>query len=477
MILAVDLGTTHWKAAVFDPDTGLRHLARIPTPTVEENGWPCYDPRRLLERLRELTDGIPSQVRGGIRAVALSGMAEAGLLVDAKSAEPLTMVWPWFDRRALPVYERLRAQALFADRGGVTGLPNAFKYGIYKLLAMREAGCALEGARWLGLVEYAAFLLTGRMAAEPTLAARTYALDINRRAWDLAFLDALGLPQTLFPALTETGAPMGSLKEGALNLAPGLPVCLCGHDHVCAAHAAATLETGDVFLSMGTAQVILVTRDRFLPQDAASGLSFGPSPVGKPYTCLGSIQSAGGSVNYFKELLYPGQPFETMMEDAARAPAPTGLMYLPYLAGSGAPHLNAGARGGLMGLSPQTRRGEIAAAVYEGIALETRLVLERMGGEAAGFCAMGGLTRHPRLMQILADVTGLAARTPDMDEGTLYGAARLAAQKALGETLLPLADGRVFRPDEERHRAYTNLYQERYLPFSAFVAGTCDAKG
>lgn len=473
MILALDLGTTNWKCAAIGLDGRLLRLAHCPTPVILEEGHPCYDPRTMLEQLTALISRARADSTEAVACLALTGMAEAGLLLDRSTGEPLTRVWPWFDQRPLPLFTACREKPPFVGRETVTGLPNGSKYGIYKLLTMRRAA-ACQGAslRWLGLVAYAGYLLTGCMGEEPTLAARTYAMDIHRRIWDTAFLSALSLPEELFPPLIPSGAALGCTKEGLDGIPAGVPVCLCGHDHVCAAHAAGALEAGDVFLSTGTAQVILTTAARCTAEETATGLSYGPSPAGAPYTCLGSIQSAGGSVNAWKKLLYPQEEFDTLMAEAAQAPSPTGLIYLPFLAGSGAPHLNPAARGCLWGMSADTPRGQVMAGVYEGIAMETRFVLERMGVRPARLCVMGGLTHHHRLMQVLADVTGCAAHVPEMEEGTLYGAARLAAQRTLEQPDFPALDGgTVYTPSEALHPRYTALYRERYLPLARLTVG------
>ncbi len=473
VILALDLGTTNWKCAAIGLDGRMLRLAHCPTPVILEDGHPCYDPLTMPEQLAALIAQAREGVSEDVACIALTGMAEAGLLLDRTSGHPLTRIWPWFDQRPLPLFTACREEPPFAGRETVTGLPNGSKYGIYKLLTMRrDPACQGVPLRWLGLVAYAGYLLTGCMGEEPTLAARTYAMNIHSRAWDMDFLSALALPEELFPPLIASGAALGCTREGLAGLPAGIPVCLCGHDHVCAAHAVGALEAGDVFLSTGTAQVILTTATRCTAAETATGLSYGPSPAGEPYTCLGSIQSAGGSVNAWKQLLYPQEGFDLLMAEAAQAPAPTGLIYLPFLAGSGAPHLNPAARGCLWGMSIDTPRAQVMAGVYEGIAMETRFVLERMGVQPVRLCVMGGLTRHHRLMQVLADVTGCAAHVPAVEEGTLYGAARLAAQCTLGRPDFPVLDGAaVYTPESSMHERYTTLYRERYVPLARLTAG------
>ena len=457
MILSIDLGTTNWKAAVFSPAGELLALARIDTPVTAEDGHPCYDPLAVPEYLGRLLGQLSEEMRGQVRQIALTGMAEAGLLLDRETLAPLSTVWPWFDRRGLALFDRVGKQPPFAGREAVTGLPNGFKYGIYKLLTLLETGSHdVRRCLWMGFVAYVACLLTGERAEDVTIAARTYALNVHTRDWDDDFLQTLSLTRENFPRLVAPGEAVGVLKQSMFGLKAGTPVVIGGHDHVCAAHACGLLESGGVFLSTGTAQVMLGACSEC---ESVSGLSYGPSPAGAPYTCLGSIQSAGGSVNYWRKRLFPGEEdYAALIREAEAAPNPTGLIYFPYLGGSGAPHLNPHARGALLGISESTTRGEIIAAVYEGVALESRYLLDHMDAGGKALICMGGLTRHRRYIQTLADVTGLPVSVPALDEGTLYGAARLAAK------LPPLAPQWTCQPDPERHAAWTDMYEKKYLP-------------
>ena len=463
MILAIDLGTTSWKAALFHRDGQLCHLSRIPTPVIQEEGEPCYDSGAVLAHLTLLLEQLPEDGRAHVSLVALTGMAEAGLLVDRDSLRPLSNIWPWFDRRAVPTFRRLREDVRFRDRHGVTGLPDSYKYGIYKLLTLLERGTYdRDRILWMGLCAYACSLLCQSRTEDVSMAARTACVDIRSGRWDSGFLASLGLSEACFPELIAQGAIAGYLTRPICGLRAGTPVCLSGHDHVCAAYAAGALQAHGIFLSTGTAQVVLTASRDIRP---GTGLSFGPCPTEAPYTCLGSIQSAGGSINYWKRLLFPGEDFAALLREAEEAPSPSGLLYYPYLAGSGAPHLNPAASGTLMGLRDSTSRGAIIAGVYEGLAMETRYLTETMGvaPDARLYC-MGGLTRHPRYLRTLSDVLGMTVAVPSLDEGTLYGAARLASARA-GLTELPaLQADTVLTPNAAAHKTWTDFYRRRYLP-------------
>ncbi len=458
-VLALDLGTTSWKAGIVDGSDAMPHVARIPTPSLEDAG-------AMLPSLKALLLQLPEDARMAVTRVALTGMAEAGLLLDAKTLLPRSPLLMWHDRRTEAIFAAHRDDPQFADRRAITGLPNSYKYGVYKMLYLLEAaGLSPCETRWLGAVEYAVFLLTGACAAEPTLAARTYAYDILQDCWDEAFLDYAGLAITMLPPLVPSGAPVGeitALMAREIGLPQRIPVHLCGHDHLCAAYGVGAALPGRLFGSLGTAQVLLATRaeKRLDEADTVSGLSFGPTVTGEGLHVLGSIQSAGGSVSLLNRLLYGGDGYGGMLDDAAQMPyGPSGLLYFPYLSGSGAPHLDAAMRGGFLGLSAGTSRGQLALAVYEGIAMESRLILETPAmGHAEALTVSGGLTAHPRFLQAMADVLRLPVTVAGTEEAALLGAARLVSP-------LPEPDSAaIHHPCTETSEKYDTLYRGGYLP-------------
>ena len=463
LILALDFGTTHWKAALFTCSGQMTAIERIRSPEVVISGYPCYRAEDLPEHLADLIDGLGRDRLKNVKAIAITGMAESGGLVRKADQCPITEIRPWFDHRSVPVFDKWRHESVFRNRQYVTGLPDSYKYSVYKLLAFQEEGLSLDGCWLLGVAEQACMVLTGTPATDETLAARSGAFNIFRRIWDIQFINALDLPMDVFPLVLSPGMAANKTSGNAFGLPAGIPVCICGHDHVCAAYGADALAEGQVLLSMGTAQVMITGQKSVSPEAISTGLSYGPLPNGQGYTCLGSIQSAGGSLNYWKKLLFPGEDYAALMAAAEQADLPTDLTWLPYLNGSGAPHIQPEARAALSGLSENTGRSDVIAAVYEGIAMESRFVLERMGRPRPLTC-LGGLTRHDRLISILASVANSDVILPIHDEGTLYGAARMAVHHALAWNDFPaLNPGRIVYPDPVLVMKYEQKYRQDYL--------------
>ena len=167
MILSIDLGTTHWKAALIDENGAFAAKNAINTPETVRDGHPVYDSGSLKRHLSGLVSCLGADKLRRVRLLALSGMAEAGLLADRLTLKPLTDIWPWFDTRTIPLFEALRRKAPFSDRARVTGLPDSHKYGIYKLLTLLSLSKAdAKRTVWMSLVSYAASLLTGTCAED-----------------------------------------------------------------------------------------------------------------------------------------------------------------------------------------------------------------------------------------------------------------------------------------------------------------------
>ena len=88
MILALDLGSTSWKAALYTPEGRCEGLSRMPTPTKPEGAYACFPRDGLRESLRQLLSGLRGLSE--VTAVSLTGMAESGGFVSRKSGEMLT---------------------------------------------------------------------------------------------------------------------------------------------------------------------------------------------------------------------------------------------------------------------------------------------------------------------------------------------------------------------------------------------------
>jgi len=107
-----------------------------------------------------------------------------------------------------------------------------------------------------------------------------------------------------------------------------------------------------------------------------------------------------------------------------------GVYFVPAFVGLGAPHWDSNARGMLTGLTAATSNAQIARAALEGIAYQTRELVEAMeadsGEELKELRVDGGAAASDFLMQFQADILGKRIVRPADAETTALGAAYLA---------------------------------------------------
>ena len=120
----------------------------------------------------------------------------------------------------------------------------------------------------------------------------------------------------------------------------------------------------------------------------------------------------------------------TSRRSRARSPSSDGVVFVPALAGLGAPHWDQDARGTITGLTRGTTAAHLARATLEGIAFEVRDLLDAMAQDAKRplrrLRVDGGAAANDLLMQFQADVADVVVERPADLESTGRGAAMLA---------------------------------------------------
>jgi len=148
------------------------------------------------------------------------------------------------------------------------------------------------------------------------------------------------------------------------------------------------------------------------------------------YALEGSAFIAGAAVQWLRDGLgiiataEEIEPLARSVDDAG------GVVFVPALAGLGAPHWRPEARGMISGITGGTTRAHIARAVLDGIALQIADILGAMesdsGIQLRELKVDGGAARNDLLMQFQADVLRTRCVRPTVLETTALGSAFLA---------------------------------------------------
>lgn len=464
----IDIGTTYCKIAVCDENRRIKALKSFTTPLKTDNKGACvYNAEELWSAVKKIIAELSVLYRP--LSIGVASMAEAGILIDCMKGTPVSDIIPWHDKRSVSYFNSVHTPEL--DREGFfrTGLHNAYKYSVYKLLKLKnDFDGNFENTTWLSAAAYIVYCLTGCFGEDYTLALRTYCFSLSNRSYDTDFIKRMGLPETIFAPAFEAGKPTGFLKDELINpfgLKAAIPVSVCGHDHLCASVASGALSEKDILLSLGTTAIVLGNFDERLlvEDDFKSGYSFGLHPISGRMTWMGTIQSAGSAIDWSRTVIsFDDKDFQDMFRwlEEKREDV-TGILFFPYLSGSGAPMLDISVRGSWIGLSRDTDRGTLIKSVLEGISYEVRMILEKakVDWDEISIRAAGGNSQNPYFMQILADVTGRPVIASDCGQEAATGAALIASG-----IFLPVQGiiEKIYLPDRNRNRLYTEIYENGY---------------
>ncbi|WP_127592456.1 FGGY-family carbohydrate kinase [Paenibacillus lautus] len=487
LMIGIDIGTTNSKVGIFDASGRMLSQASRQTQLyVHGDASTYFDPLRIWADVAGMIKETAAKVDAArIVSIGITSMAESGLLLDRSTGKPITEIVPWSDTSSAPQAKLLEAEDDPFARFLASGLQPSYKLSLAKILWLKQRDpTVLRNAVWLSVAGYIAYRLTGVMAFDYTLAARTYAFDIRTRTWDKEWLGHLKLPLDLFPEAFPSGHVIGHVSGAAahLDLPRSAVVCIGGHDHLCASLAVEALNPGDVYNSMGTAETLVgVMEERELhSRDYDSKLAFGLHPVEGRMFWMGSNSASGGSVEWIRSVMgLPHLTYDALEQEVLDCgQGPTGILYYPFLAGSGPPKPDAEAKAAFIGLTQGHSRGHLFKAVLEG----TSYQMERVRETAAGLLeapmerirVTGGGTRLAPWLRIKAALSGRSLEVPEIREASLMGAALLSGagsgvysspqEAATHANIARRTKSIPFR--EKEHSAYRDIYESQYIPIS-----------
>ncbi len=433
LFIGLDVGTTGTKAVVMD-ENGKMHgsgyqeyeLTFSGTRVTQnaEDWWSA-----AVSAIRAATSSLvdPSLVRG----IGISTQGATMLAMDA-FGRPLGPAITWMDHRAEKQAESL---------GRVLGADTIYRTSGWRLSAtcdaakiawLREEEPAIfaEAHCFVSTLEFMNFRMTGRAVIDPSNAAIRQLFNIRTGDWDDHILAAVGVSRRQLPAIQPTGDPVGRLTPAAasiLGLSPEVMVFNGAHDQYCAAIGSGAVHVGDLLLATGTTWVVLGVTDR--PLYTKSHIAPGIHPVKDRFGAMASLVSAGSALKWYKQLI--GEDFRQLDEGAAgRMQSAKDLLFYPYLAGAGFPHNHSQTRGSILGLDMSHDKYDIARALMEGVAFETRLVLDEFAAQGMSVSRLimtGGASRSRIWSEIVGYVTGCEVYRMQVPETCCVGAAMIAA--------------------------------------------------
>jgi glycerol kinase len=442
-ILVIDQGTTSTRAIVFDEAvaavaSGQQEFTQFyPRP-----GWVEHDPEEIWDSVvatcRQALAGA-GLAAADIAALGITNQRETVVVWDRRTGRAIHNAIVWQDRRTAGLCEALERaghDGLVADRTGLLLDPYFSATKIAWLLDNVDGARTAAEAGSLAFGTVDSFLLwrltEGAVhATDATNASRTLLFDIHKGAWDDDLLRLFGVPAAMLPEVRDSA---GSFGTTAMLGAPVEVRGIAG-DQQAALIGQACFRPGMVKSTYGTGCFALLntgTKAVGSSHRMVTTIAYQFDGV-RTYALEGSIFVAGAAVQWLRDGL---GLIESAAETGALAAAadPAQAVYLvPAFVGLGAPHWDSEARALLTGMTRGTGRREMARAVLECVAYQTRDLLEAMradmGSAWAGDTVVrvdGGMSASDWTMQFLADILAAPVDRPNYLETTAAGAAYLA---------------------------------------------------
>jgi xylulokinase len=392
-MLAIDLGTSAVKAVVWNRSAGV--IARGTAPVATSHPQPGYDEQDADDWWHAAQSVLTALPLDGITGVGLSSQRETFVCLDAHM-RPLRPALLWSDDRAPSPAKR------------------------WEWLQEHEPDVA-AATRWLAAPkDYVLHQMVGRLVTDTTLAART------------------DLDTSLLPDVVDPRIVVGEFR--------GLPVVAGAGDRACEVYAVGA-TSARAMVSWGT------TANCSLPLDdeAPAGWRSSRTVDNRPLAEAG--MSAAGSALGWLSTVTATAPIQLARLAADAPPGANGVIALPWLGGARAPWWRPDAKATLVGVTSSTTPGDLARAVYEGVAHDVRRALAQLSTAPETLLLAGGGATDLCWQQVLSGITALPLEVYGSDAAAI-GAAGLVGHM-LDNPLM--TNSAVVRPAQEHVAAYQDL--------------------
>ncbi len=442
-ILAIDQGTTSTRAFLIDATMRVVAVAQqefqqfFPKP-----GWVEHDAEEIWASVLQTIGAVlkksgvdPKKIAG----IGVTNQRETTVVWDRATHTPIHRAIVWQCRRTAAACEQLRNAGFAAAIHAKTGLVLDAYFSATKIAWILDhvPNARLQAENGIlaaGTIDsFLAWRLTNGRAhvTDVSNASRTMLMDLVRCAWDETLCEQFRVPMKILPRIVDSSAVVGATKN-VPGLPDGIPIAGLIGDQQAALCGQACFSIGQAKCTYGTGSFIMMhtgERPIFSTRGLLTTVAWRRENR-TVYALEGASFIAGAAVQWLRDglgIITSSSEIEAL---AARAASTDGVMFVPALAGLGAPHWRPEARGIITGLTRGSTAAHLARATLEGIALQQCDLLQTMHEESGvtmrELRVDGGACANNLLMQMQADFLDAPIIRPQQIETTVLGAAFMA---------------------------------------------------
>jgi glycerol kinase len=471
IVIAIDAGTTGVRSfAIDERGVPLGFTYREFTQHFPRPGWVEHDADEIWDAVVATLAELLATLDQPVAAIGITDQRETVVVWDKRTGRPRHRAIVWQDRRTAARCEQLEADGALDLVRPTTGLVlDPYFSGTKLEWLLTEGGVEADDDLRFGTVDsWLVWKLTGGVhATDGSNASRTMLYDIRTNEWSAEMCDLLHIPTSILPEVRPSSGRFG-VTTADIPTGAGIPVSGIAGDQQAALFGQACFSPGQAKNTYGTGSFVLMNVGTECPEPVEGLLTTiawtldGPDGPETTYAYEGAIFATGAAIQWLRDglgIIENASDTSPLAESVADS---GGVVFVPALAGLGAPHWDPRARGTILGLTRGTGRAEIVRATVEAIAYQSRDVVDAMAHAAGrGVTELrvdGGASVMDLLLQLQADQLGVPVVRASVPETTALGAAYLAGiaegvWDGTADVAANWSADRLFSPAADRTRA------------------------
>lgn len=255
--LAVDIGASSGRHILGYMENGvlqLEEVYRFSNGMEDMDGYKCWNADRLF-----------AEIKAGMKKCQEIGKIPVSMGIDTwgvdfsfigKDGNRLGNAVGYRDSRTQGMDEEVYKIISEDDLYARTGIQKQLYNTIYQLMAVKTKQPELlaEAETLLMTPDYYHYMLTGKKAAEYTIASTGQLVNPKTKDWDYELIEQLGFPKHIFPEMKKPGTVLGGLSaevqaEVGFNCQIVMPA---SHDTASAVMAVPSMGIDSIYISSGT---------------------------------------------------------------------------------------------------------------------------------------------------------------------------------------------------------------------------------
>lgn len=437
-ILAIDQGTTSTRAILISRSGQKLYQAQRALPCLYPRpGWVEQDPDQLwvsvVDVINELLI-ISGASLSEIAAIGLTNQRETTIVWDKATGKAIYNAIVWQSKQTQKICARYEDKVEMIRKKTGLRLNPYFSASKIRFILEKVKGAEekmKKGELLFGTVDsWIIYKLTNGAChyTDVSNASRTLLYNIFKMDWDDDLLRLFAIDRSMLPEVKDSNAHFGD----ASFLGRPVPIFGVAGDQQAALFGQCCFHEGESKNTYGTGCFMLMNIGG-KPLLSRSGLltTIAWRIDGRvSYALEGSVFIGGAVVQWLRDEMNWFKEAAESEEYAQKGKGTAGVYFVPSFVGMGTPYWDDDARGAIFGLTRGADRHDITRAALEGIAYQTKDVIDAMKKDAhlslSTLKVDGGASANSFIMQFQSDILQREVLLPSCIETTALGAGYLA---------------------------------------------------